>query len=102
MLVYFMRSRLPWQGLDSRGEEKAQLVMEQKKRLQAEQLCKGLPREFADYMTYVKCLSHGEMPDYPKLRSLFRNLARKEKLDDDAVFDWTVLLFLERSRNGNR
>ncbi|KAF2211406.1 hypothetical protein CERZMDRAFT_43817 [Cercospora zeae-maydis SCOH1-5] len=99
MLVYFMRGRLPWQGLNLPGVEKEQSVMERKKCLKAEQLCKGLPKEFADYMRYVKCLSHGEMPDYSKLRDLFRNLAKKENLGYDAVFDWTILLFLERSRN---
>lgn len=55
MMVYFLRGKLPWQGLKARdAREKDRLVMEKKKALAPEQLCLGLPPEVSEYFTTVK------------------------------------------------
>ena len=37
-------------------------------------ICEGLPKEFGDYMDYVKALKFEERPDYVYLRKIFRRL----------------------------
>lgn len=101
MMIYFLRGKLPWQGLKAYStNEKERLVMEKKAALTVEELCAGLPSEFADYMRYAKTLSYGAMPDYAMLRRVFRELASKEEIEYDNVFDWTVRLYLQQS-NGD-
>ena len=76
--------------------------MERKKSIRIEDLCEGLPEEFAEYMRNVRQLEHGDLPDYARLRELFRRRAEREGWDDDEVFDWTVLLFLQHKHASKR
>jgi hypothetical protein len=68
--------------------------MEKKKNTTIEDLCAGLPKQFAEYMRTVRQLHHGEMPDYAKMRELFRQPGQRQGQEDD-VFDWVMLLFLQ-------
>jgi hypothetical protein len=55
------------------------------------ELCFDLPKEFKTYMRYCRNLHFQETPDYDYLISIFRKLARKEKMDlDDKVYDWNI------------
>ncbi|KAK5214988.1 hypothetical protein LTR72_011921, partial [Exophiala xenobiotica] len=56
MLVYFIRGRLPWQGLRANRDAKYLLVLEKKQGTSAHDLCAGLPAEFEEYMNYVRNL----------------------------------------------
>ncbi len=67
--------------------------MEMKKSLYEETLCCGLPEEFEKYMRYAKSLPRGRKPNYSNLRSMFRDLATREDIQYDDVFDWTERLF---------
>jgi len=92
MLVYFNKGNLPWQGL--RGATKKQKydkISEKKISISPEMLCKGLPNEFASYLSYVRGLRFEERPDYIWLRKMFRDLFIKLGYQYDGVFDWTVL-----------
>lgn len=112
VFVYFLVGRLPWQGLKnpyeglnpgpglSPGEiamrredwdrRKNDLIGNTKASLPIEVLCKGLPREFADYFTYVRSLRFDDRPDYGALRSMFLDLASAAGLVLDE-FDWGPL-----------
>lgn len=97
MMVYFLQGSLPWQGIKARDKDKSALVLEQKQTITAEELCKGLPVEFAEFMTTVYSLHHGEMPKYAKLRRKFRRLAKKEGMEYDNVYDWTIRVYLQQA-----
>jgi hypothetical protein len=72
-----------------------------------EQLCKGFPVEFAQYLNYcryldlsisfiqsfyfIRSLHFEDKPDYAYLRKLFRELFIKENFKYDAMFDWAIL-----------
>ncbi len=71
------------------------MVMEKKMATSPEQLCEKLPKEFAEYMQEVQDIPNGGRPHYERFRHKFRNLARKEGVKYDNVFDWTIRLFLE-------
>lgn len=93
MLVYFMRGRLPWQGLKAKGDAKNLLVLEKKQATSANELCAGLPTEFADYMNYVYNLRYEDRPDYQSLRKKFKGLFHRQGFENDNVFDWTIREF---------
>ncbi|GIZ44656.1 hypothetical protein CKM354_000785100 [Cercospora kikuchii] len=94
-MIYFARGKLPWQGLKGRRKEKEALILEKKRSIEVGDLCASLPEEFVKYMEYVRQLGYGEMPDYARIRALFRSGAWSRGWDDDGVFDWTVLLYLQ-------
>lgn len=97
MIIHFIQGSLPWQGVKAHGTgEKDRLVMEKKKALTVEELCWGLPPEFAEYMRYVNEHALGRRPNYAKLRRLFRRVAHREGIKYDDVFDWTVRMYLQQ------
>jgi casein kinase I homolog HRR25 len=93
MLVYFMRGRLPWQGLKAKRDAKYLLVLEKKQGTSANELCAGLPTEFEEYMNYVRNLRDEDQPDYQHLRKMFNKLFRRQGFEYDNVFDWTIREF---------
>jgi len=96
LLIYFIRGSLPWQGLKGpREKQKDELVLRKKRTTSIEELCNGLPEEFASYFHHVHSLRFGDKPSYGHLRKTFRNLFIREGFQHDNVFDWTVLKFLE-------
>ncbi|KAK5700334.1 casein kinase I, partial [Elasticomyces elasticus] len=52
--------------------------MEKKMATSAEQLCKELPEEFAQYMLEAKDIPAGARPHYEELRHKFRGVAVRE------------------------
>lgn len=96
MMVYFLQGQLPWQGLKGSRRDKATLVMEKKQTAVVEELCEGLPVEFAEYMSNVRSLHRQETPNYAEMRENFRQLACKEGVYYDNVFDWTIRVFSQQ------
>jgi len=66
-------------------------ISEKKIGTPVEQLCKGYPQEFAQYLNYCRSLQFEDKPDYAYLRKLFRDLFIREGLKYDAMFDWTII-----------
>jgi casein kinase 1 len=68
ILVYFLKGQLPWQGLQAHAkmnkEDKYQLILKKKMATTIEQLTRGLPSEFAEYLNYCRKLRFDEKPDY--------------------------------------
>ena len=92
MLVYFMKGRLPWQGLRVKDEERDQRILDIKTATSADELCCGLPWEFAACLRHAKSLQAGRLPKYDEIRKMFKSLAAKEDIPYDNVFDWTERL----------
>ncbi|RNA37729.1 casein kinase I isoform gamma-3-like isoform X3 [Brachionus plicatilis] len=90
MIMYFLRGSLPWQGLKADTlKERYKKIGETKQQTTVEQLCDGFPKEFADYMRYVRALEFTESPDYKKLIRLFENLMKSSGwTPNDWQFDW--------------
>ena len=95
MLLYFLRGSLPWQGLTSTDQmQKEELILEEKRRINTEDLCEDLPQEFAIYFDYIRSLDFDEKPKYSYLRKIFSHLFVREGFDYDHVYDWTILEYL--------
>lgn len=58
-----------------------------------EQLCKGQPIEFVNYIKYARSLRFEEKPDYDYGRKLFRSLLAREGQEYDLLFDWVLLSY---------
>jgi len=66
--------------------------LEEKRTINTEDLCEGLPRQFTVYFDYIRSLN--EKPKYSYLRRIFRGLFVHEGFDYDHVYDWTILEYL--------
>jgi casein kinase 1 gamma len=92
MLVYFLKGKLPWQGLRARTlREKYQKISDTKQSCPVVILCRNLPEEVSTYLRYVRSLDFFETPDYNYLRKLFQARFEQEGFVDDSQFDWTDL-----------
>ena len=121
VLLYFLRGSLPWQVRTCRHtraprrrrqprrarrstrrralqnlrapnrKQKYEKICFAKLSLTVEQLCSGLPAEFATYLVYVRGLAFDEAPDYCYLRRLFRDLFVAQGLAWDYMYDWRML-----------
>lgn len=90
-LVYFLNGRLPWQGLKTSSQKKKyELILDMKRKIVPEKLCKGLPDEFCLYFRYTRNLKFEECPNYVYLRQLFRDLLHRSGLRNDGFYDWDI------------
>eukprot|EP00347_Sterkiella_histriomuscorum_P022972 403336441 len=66
IMVYFCKGKLPWQGLQGGKDkiEKYTLITEKKFNTSVEELCEGLPIEFALFCSYCRGLEFDQRPDY--------------------------------------
>ena len=89
-LIYFLKGKLPWQGLKvKRIEDQFEKIAEKKIGTSFEELTQNLPDEFLQYFKYCDKLEFEDEPDYEYLISLFKNVLDKffvgEKLYE---YDW--------------
>ena len=87
--MYFLRGSLPWQGLHvHKGEDRYKKILLKKKSTSAEELCKGFPNEFVDYINYTRNLEFEADPDYKYLRELLITALKKQNCTYDFWYDW--------------
>ena len=93
LLVDLGINYLPWAST-------ANLSMDRKIQIEAvyklkcstkpDQLCKGLPEEFVEYIKYVRKLKFEEEPDYNYLKGLFISVLSRNELKYDLLFSWII------------
>lgn len=92
VLIYFLRGALPWQGLVGRDKQhKYDAISRCKIDTPIDELCRGLPSEFATYVRYTRRLRFEDEPDYAYLRRLFRELFLRKGFVYDGEYDWVRL-----------
>lgn len=93
VFMYFLRGKLPWQGLQTRGgvNEKYEKIKQKKIMTNLEELCKGFPSEFVAYMQYCRTLNFDDKPDYKYIQELFSTLFKNLGYEYDYKYDWTLL-----------
>eukprot|EP00401_Gymnodinium_catenatum_P040550 CAMPEP_0117517240 /NCGR_PEP_ID=MMETSP0784-20121206/31510_1 /TAXON_ID=39447 /ORGANISM="" /LENGTH=410 /DNA_ID=CAMNT_0005313115 /DNA_START=23 /DNA_END=1255 /DNA_ORIENTATION=- len=89
VLLRMLRGALPWQGVKAENKQvRNERIKEKKLATSVEELCRGLPREFASYMDCVRLLRFDEEPPYDALRSLMLSCLERKRLEYDSEFDW--------------
>lgn len=86
-MVYLYRGHLPWSRVGGDMDRIADTVREFKIKLRARVLCKGMPREVARFVRYVRDLEFDARPDYGYLKGLLREALRRRGYDGH--IDWT-------------
>ena len=93
VLMYFLRGKLPWQGLRVKNkEDRYHRIMEIKKETTPDELCRGFPKEFKEYIKYTRGLEYEQDPDYDMLKSLFKDILLSDKnyLENLYTYDWDI------------
>ena len=89
VLMYFLRGKLPWQGIPVKNkEDRYRKIMEKKIATSPEELCQGFPEEFAQYINYTRNLEYEENPNYEFLKDLFLKVLRRDGFGIDCYYDW--------------
>ena len=103
VLMYFLRGSLPWQGLKIRSkEDRYKKILAKKKETSSEELCKGFPEEFKEFVEYTRKLDYEEQPEYDNLKNKFYNLVVKKNNENfDYIYDWTTESDLKKRKEDN-
>jgi len=90
VFIYCLRGSLPWSGLDAPTyRDKLRLICEKKAKLPLDELCKGHPEEFKNFLDYSRNMRFEQRPDYDGFIEMFRNLRRKtEPPTEDWHLQW--------------
>ncbi|OHT13023.1 CK1 family protein kinase [Tritrichomonas foetus] len=89
IFIYLLKGQLPWQGLPAHTQaEKLKKIFEVKRKTPIEELCNGLPSQFAEYMRMVRKLEYDEEPKYKEYREMFLKLLKMHGYKNDYKFDW--------------
>ncbi|CDK27348.1 unnamed protein product [Kuraishia capsulata CBS 1993] len=92
VFLYFLKGELPWQGLKAPSNKlKYEKIGEKKRSTGIEDLCAGLPHQFANYLKYVRGLRFDETPDYRYLTDLMDEVLTDLGTTDDGNYDWMQL-----------
>jgi serine/threonine protein kinase len=76
MLIYFLKKKLPWQGLKKKKNiDQVKLIGDVKMKTSLNYLCYDLPQCFGKYLVYCKNLKFEEKPNYKYLMNLFIHAA---------------------------
>lgn len=89
MFMYFLRGSVPWSGLDAKTkQEKYQKIMEKKEQVALQDLCKGHPKCFEDYLRYSRGLQFTERPDYDMIQDWFKSERTSAQISEDWQYEW--------------
>ena len=89
IIIYFLKGRLPWQGIDGRTvEEKYDKIGQMKMTYDLVQLCSGVPNEIMNFLSHVRSLEFKEKPNYHYLRTQFVSLFERMGYAYDYNYDW--------------
>ena len=100
MIVYFLKSKLPWQGITGNKKMERYLkIYKKKKKTTPEELCDGFP-EMIEYVSYAKKLEFEQQPDYNYLRKLFYRMQKRiHNSTDQLIFSWIKISDIPNLKN---
>ena len=91
MLIYLSKGEWsPWKIYETlkNQDERIKNTTKMKLTITEENLCKGLPNEFIQYMKYVKKLDFEQEPNYQYLIGLFTSILSKNEMKKNLTFFW--------------
>ena len=99
-LIYFSRGSLPWMGIKAQNkEEKYKKIFQIKLNSSVDVLCDKLPKEFIEFVNYIKNLAFDEKPDYQYLKSILGNIYENHNYSYDTIYDFTDYLTQKEKEN---
>ena len=99
-LIYFSRGSLPWMGIKAQNkEEKYKKILQIKLNSTVNVLCDKLPKEFIEFVNYIKNLAFDEKPNYQYLKSILGNIYENHNYSYDTIYDFTDYLTKKEKEN---
>merc|ERR1711870_6939 len=93
LLIYFLKGRLPWQGLKGVTKiEKYERIRRKKISTTPKELCAGLPEEICNFLVYVRKIEFNGEPDYKFLKKLLQLCCQRLSTKIDWRFAWQTPL----------
>ena len=101
MMIYFLKKKLPWQGVTGNKKMERYLkIYKMKKNMAPEKLCEGLYPEMIEFITYAKNLEFEQEPDYKYLKNLFKKMLKRiHNSNDQLVFSWIKMADFKAMKN---
>jgi len=91
VMLYFLKGSLPWQNIKEENKaKKYEEIMKKKISTPLNVLCKDLPEEFQQYMTYCRGMKFNQRPDYRYIIRIFKQLALKQGIEYNSIYDWSL------------
>ncbi len=90
VIIYLLKGNLPWIGLKVKNKnEKIEKIMNKKIYSKLDEICDGLPKEFAIFLQYTRDIGFDQTPNYSFLRKIIENVCKKNNivLDNELHFD---------------
>lgn len=88
ILIYLYKGKLPWKSIKTKDKKKKyDLIHKEKLKYTAEELCKGMPRQFAVFLDYVRTMDFAEKPPYNSFKKMFLRLYDSQEYND-MLYDW--------------
>jgi len=89
VLLYLVKGSLPWQGLPGRSkDEKYNSIKKKKIETPLEELCRGQPHEFKEFMDYCRQLKFEQEPNYKICFTIFESCMARHQFDGK-IMDYT-------------
>lgn len=91
MMIFFIRGSLPWSGLPPKpGVDEFTQIRDVKKSTKISDLCKDMPAEFGDYLSYCRGLAYKQRPDYTRLRLWLWTALQRQGTVKDYELQWLL------------
>ncbi len=92
LLIFLAVGSLPWSFIDEEKDpyKRYEKTVKMKESIEPEKLCKGLCKEFLEYIKYSKKLGFEDEPDYNYLRNLFTTILTRNDQKNDMNFYWIL------------
>ncbi|KJR88618.1 uncharacterized protein SPSK_10757 [Sporothrix schenckii 1099-18] len=92
VFLYFARGNLPWQGVKApQNDTRHDIMCEKKQATSIDDLCRGLPPQFSEYLAHTRGMEFEQDPNYDYLRGLFTRVLEDQHAANDNVFDWVKI-----------
>ena len=89
VIIYLTTGSLPWVNIKSNSKDDLyNKILNSKIKTSTELLCKDLPKQFEEYVKYVKNMTYEQDPDYNYLKNLFLSVLTKLGKKMDFKYDW--------------
>jgi len=91
-IFFYLLGELPWMHCpeSTTADEFIEMISHKKRNMLPEEYSKVVPIEFATFLNTMKNLKYEDRPPYEKMKSLFRNLAKKLNIQYDNLYDWNL------------
>ena len=90
VLIYLLRGELPWSKIPD-DDTMMTRVYQAKETTSSDELCKGLPSVFSEFLQYSRGMEFDEEPDYERLKNMFLHSYNDiYAFPHDDLFDWSI------------